>query len=222
MSNLYLNKVYCGDSLRLLQGMPGGVVDAVITDGMYGVRSAHAIYDWGADPSKGCPQKHWEYHQPIYEECLRVLKPGGVLAWATGVKHIDNFPDWFGDYRLWTLTRFGKLNTPSGQLWIVQTKDRQPIPFPNRNAAIRCEPLGWIRKHHPCPKSVEEMTWMVEALTRPGDIVLDPFCGVGSTLVAAEQLGRRWIGCDLSRAYGRVALRRLRKASKSNTEQNIN
>lgn len=219
MSDSYLGKVFYGDSLRLLQGMPGGVVDAVITDGMYGVRSAHAVYDWGADPSKGCPRKHWDYHKPIYEECLRVLKPSGVLAWAVGVKHYEHFPEWFGDHRLWTLIRFGTSTTASGQAWVVQTTERLPVPFPaDRDGLIRCQPLGRWRNLHPCSKPVEEMLWMVDALTKPGQIVLDPFCGIGTTLIAAERLGRRWIGCDLSRAYGRVALTRLRKTQRKNNE----
>lgn len=206
----YLGKVFHGDALRLLQGMPEGVIDAVIADPMYGVVSPYSIYEWGSDPSKGDPHRHWRYHEPIYHECLRVLRPGGVLAWAAGVKHYRHFPAWFGGHRVWTLTRFGKSKTASGHLWIVQTQDRQPVPFPDRDGVIFHQPLGRLRELHPCPKAVEEMTWMIESLTTPGQIVLDPFCGLGSTLVAAEQLGRRWIGCDLSRTYCRVALRRIR------------
>ena len=50
---------------------------------------------------------------------------------------------------------------------------------------------------------------MVDALTKPGQIVLDPFCGTGSTLVAADLLNRRWVGCDLSRQYCQLAMMRL-------------
>src|SRR5690606_33531336 len=46
----------------------------------------------------------------------------------------------------------------------------------------------------------------------PGQTVLDCCCGLGSTLVAAELLGRNWIGCDLSRTYCQVAMKRLRPA----------
>ncbi len=107
----------------------------------------------------------------------------------------------------------------TGHAWVVQTKDRSPIPFPSdRDGIIRCEPQGRVRHLHPCSKPVEEMLWMVEALTTPGQIVLDPFCGIGTTLIAAEQLGRRWIGCDLSRTYGRVALTRVRKTQRKNSE----
>src|SRR5579884_142221 len=48
---------------------------------------------------------------------------------------------------------------------------------------------------------------VIEAATEPGDLVADLFCGSGTTLVAAEQLGRRWIGCDL----GRFAIHTTRK-----------
>jgi DNA modification methylase len=117
---------------------------------MYGVSpnpSPRAAYDWGADPCRGDPGQWWAYHQPIYEQCRRVLRPGG-----TAPKYL---------------------------------------------------------KVHPCPKAVEEMQFLAEALSRPGDIVLDPFCGSGSTLVAAKKLGRHYIGCDLSEKYCRLAKYRL-------------
>ena len=55
------------------------------------------------------------------------------------------------------------------------------------------------------PLSVAER--IIGAASDPGDIVADVFCGSGTTLVAAEQLGRRWIGCDL----GRFAIHTTRK-----------
>ena len=55
---------------------------------------------------------------------------------------------------------------------------------------------------------------MIESLTKPGQVVLDCFCGLNSTLIAAEQLGRRWIGCDLSRRYCQIAMKRIDVAAK--------
>jgi DNA modification methylase len=209
----YLNKVYCGDALDLLKPMAGESVHAVISDAMYGV-SKHCRYEWGLDPAMGDPVKHWAYHEPIYQECLRVLRPGGVLAWAQGAQFACHFPDWFGGYRLWTLSRLGARNqTASGHLWVVQTKDRRPVPFPDKDSLVRYDRLGPLKTRHPCIKTVEEMVWMVEALTRPGQIVLDCFCGLGATLLAAQQLGRPFIGCDISRLYCKITLRRLRAAA---------
>jgi site-specific DNA-methyltransferase (adenine-specific) len=48
--------------------------------------------------------------------------------------------------------------------------------------------------------------------TGPGDLVLDPFVGSGTTAVAARALGRRFVGVELNRVYVRIAERRLHGA----------
>ena len=50
---------------------------------------------------------------------------------------------------------------------------------------------------------------VIEAFTEPGEIVLDPFCGSGSTLLAAKILGRRYIGIELDAGYAKAAQGRL-------------
>ena len=206
----YLGKVFNADALDLLRTMPVESVDGVIADAMYGT-SKNCLYDWGPDPAKGDPAKHWQYHQPIYDECLRVLRPGGVLAWAQGAKFCQHFPTWFGDHRTWTLTRFRLAGlAATGHVWIVQTREQQPVEFPHRDSLVMYQNVGPLRKLHPCIKPPEELAFIIESLTKPGQIVLDCFCGLGSTLLAAEQLGRRWIGCDRSRNYCRVAMKRLK------------
>ncbi|MGA2465001.1 MAG: site-specific DNA-methyltransferase [Thermodesulfobacteriota bacterium] len=50
---------------------------------------------------------------------------------------------------------------------------------------------------------------LIEAYTEPGEIVVDPFCGGGTTLVAAKQLGRRWLGFDISEESVALSKQRL-------------
>lgn len=50
---------------------------------------------------------------------------------------------------------------------------------------------------------------LIMASTKPGDLVADFFCGTGTTLAVAEKLGRRWIGCDLSRYAIHITRKRL-------------
>ena len=71
-----------------------------------------------------------------------------------------------------------------------------------------CNGMG-EKTPHPTQKPEELLRKLVLASSRPGDWVLDPFSGSGTTLVAAEQLGRRWLGCDLSAEYNGWAARRL-------------
>jgi len=65
---------------------------------------------------------------------------------------------------------------------------------------------------HPCQFPVELVERLVLALTDPGDWVLDPFLGVGTTMIAALRQGRRALGAEIVPEYGAVARERLRWA----------
>ena len=62
---------------------------------------------------------------------------------------------------------------------------------------------------HPTQKPEELLRKLILASSDIGAIVLDPFCGSGTTPVCAEQLKRRWIGCDMSEEYLDWALNRI-------------
>lgn len=209
MIERFIGKVFHSDALLLLRALPTASIDAVITDAMYGT-SKWLRYEWGVEPAKGDPEKHWSYHRPIYEECLRVIKPGGVLAWGQGLKFVPHFTSWFGQHRIWSplWTTHGLNFVPMA--WVVQTKERQPVEHPN-NMLVRVKRAKFVplKKLHPCPKPVEELEFMISSLTKPGQIVLDCFCGLGSTLAAADSLNRRWVGCDVSKRYCKITMRRM-------------
>jgi DNA modification methylase len=58
-----------------------------------------------------------------------------------------------------------------------------------------------VNSLHPTQKPVCIFTPLIECFSLPGDVVLDPFCGSGSTLVAAQQLGRQFVRTELSKRY---------------------
>jgi site-specific DNA-methyltransferase (adenine-specific) len=62
---------------------------------------------------------------------------------------------------------------------------------------------------HPCQKPIEFMTWVVETASLPGQTILDPFAGTGTTLAAAKQLARRAIGIEIEEKYCEIAANRL-------------
>ncbi|MBI3953163.1 MAG: restriction endonuclease [Chloroflexi bacterium] len=66
------------------------------------------------------------------------------------------------------------------------------------------------RLGYPTQKPVALLRRIIEASSNPGDVVLDPFCGCGTALVAAEELGRSWIGIDITYLAVDVMKRRLR------------
>jgi len=68
-------------------------------------------------------------------------------------------------------------------------------------------------RRHPTEKPVELLSQLIESSSCRGDLVLDPFAGVGSTGVAAVLLGRRAVCIEISEIYCAVAATRLRAAS---------
>lgn len=66
------------------------------------------------------------------------------------------------------------------------------------------------RIDHPCPKPLGAWSWLLEkGSMEEADLVLDPFCGSGTTLRAAKNLGRRAIGIEIEERYCEVAAKRL-------------
>ncbi|WP_207836930.1 site-specific DNA-methyltransferase [Pseudomonas sp. 43(2021)] len=64
---------------------------------------------------------------------------------------------------------------------------------------------------YPTEKNFDMMKLIVEASSNPGDLVIDPFCGSGSTIHAASVLGRKWIGIDESFTAAKTVIGRLKK-----------
>jgi len=62
---------------------------------------------------------------------------------------------------------------------------------------------------HPTQKPLKVLSHLVKLATNPGDLVLDPFMGVGSTGVAALQLHRRFLGTEIDPLYFKAAEKRL-------------
>jgi len=67
------------------------------------------------------------------------------------------------------------------------------------------------RKSHPTQKPEALLHRVIMAATRPGEIVLDPFFGTGTTGAVAKRLGRRWIGIERDAGYARIAAERIDK-----------
>jgi site-specific DNA-methyltransferase (adenine-specific) len=215
----WLNKVYACDCLELLGALPTGRIPIIVSDPVYGAAKKAgraSTYDSGPDPYNGDFAKWWRDHEPVYKESLRVLAPGGVLAWSMACAFHEHFEEWFGPHRKWSYSRwFNKYTGKSAHnyLWMVQTRERHPVPMPDRDSFIYLPDKPQISRLHPCPKAVIELRWILEGfmmveLAKPGDIVLDYFCGSGSHLVAARQLGLNYIGGDKSPNY--VALTKYR------------
>lgn len=64
---------------------------------------------------------------------------------------------------------------------------------------------GAITNDHPTVKPVDLMEWLVQLVTAPGQVVVDPFCGSGTTLMACKETGREWVGVEKNPEWADVA-----------------
>lgn len=69
------------------------------------------------------------------------------------------------------------------------------------------------KRFHPTQKPLELMRQLIEKHSHPGDLVIDPFLGSGTTALAANQLKRNFAGCDIDEEYVRIAKERLSHAT---------
>ena len=104
-------------------------------------------------------------------------------------------------------SNFGKNgNGKHRENWIPNPKGAKPKDV--MDIPTTCNGMG-EKTPHPTQKPEELLRKLVLAASNPGDLVIDPFSGSGTTAVVADQLGRRWAACDCNKEYNEWAIKRL-------------
>lgn len=231
-------RLYVGDALEIMRGLPTMSVDAIITDPPYcsggsseaervsangqGLRSETlAAGDvWFRGDQMGTQGLLW-LMRSMAAEATRLLCDGGWLLV-------------FCDWRM--VAALGPAIESAGLRWraLLCWDKGNPglgLGFRPQHEMVLGYTLGTPVQHdtsasnvlsvprtaratqeHPTQKPVELMARLIRATTGGGTTVLDPFCGSGTTGVAAVQLGREFIGIERDPAYVEVAARRLTDA----------
>ncbi|WP_245494022.1 site-specific DNA-methyltransferase [Rhizobium ruizarguesonis] len=130
----------------------------------------------------------------------RTFKPGGSRGWSTSLDGIE------------TLKRAGYLRIQGSTLWWKSYRDKgRPTPRLAEWSDTRSNAFGDERLYV-VQTNVNAIARCILMATDPGDLVLDPTCGSGTTAFVAEQWGRRWITIDTSRVALALARTRLMAA----------
>lgn len=107
-----------------------------------------------------------------------------------------------------------KGKTPD-DVWVLRPQDDERFFPPDCDAWHVPRVAGTFRERqagkHPCQMPLALLERIIRACSRSGDMVLDPYCGTGSTLVAARNLGRRFLGVELVEEHAAQARRRLER-----------
>lgn len=98
---------------------------------------------------------------------------------------------------------------------VIFGKEKQGVPLSDVWEIPFLNPKAKERTGYPTQKPIELLERIIKISTNEGDVVLDPFCGSGTTLVAAKLLGRKYIGIDINSAAIELARSRLDNPIKS-------
>lgn len=154
----------------------------------------------------------------LSEFAARVLKPGRLLVTYCGQFYLPEV--------------LGRLRHRLEYVWAgsVRLTGRDHLNFKGRKVRVRSkillflsngpyEPRRWFddsiigggteKDAHPWQQAESEARQLIEQLTEPGELVIDPCLGAGTTGVAARKLGRRFVGCDVDEDAVTTARRRL-------------
>jgi DNA modification methylase len=199
-----------GDCRTVLATMPAASVDFILTDPPYLVNYRDRAGRTVANDNDAA------WLAPAFAEAYRVLKPHSLCVSFYGWQAIDSF------MAAWRAAGFrpvghlvftksyassARFTAARHEAAYILAKGRPDLP---ERALADVIPFPYTgNRLHPTQKPISAMREIVAAFTKPGDLVLDPFCGSGTTLVAARGLGRRALGIDLDPTHVATATARL-------------
>jgi len=205
---MQINHIYNDDSLRILPTFPSEIADIVVTDPPY-----NSQISWD--------KKNNDFQFKWLKEVKRILKVGGSLYVffaplnSYGLEGfvrenfiLKNKIVWFHKNLYGAGTNFGndRYKSTWDEVFYAVKGDKAKH---NKKVAqesytyfgsgfdviVEPQPRPLLHKAQKPSRMIERFIW---CSSNPWDIVLDPFCGSGTTLAAAEKLQRKWIGIDIS------------------------
>jgi len=237
----YLNKIIQGDALSVLKQLPDNIVDVGVTSPPYnkgenkkGWLVKNVKYSGATDK---LPEGEYQNNQiAVLNEIFRITKPGGSffynhkLRWEKGI--MLHPMDWLRKTR-WVVRqeiiwdRMIAANIRGWRFW--QVEERIYWLYKPKGKNLIGEELKpkhalltsiWRfppeqRNPHPAPFPIELPTRIIYSiLDERHGVVLDPYCGSGTTLVAAKIMGKDFIGIEISEEYIKFAEERLKNYKK--------
>ena len=225
---MQVNEIITGDCLEVMKGWPDNCVDLVLTDPPYEFESKNPAGGGFMDKEN---KKHLD---KIGKSFGFNFKPTELLLESERVcKKLNGY--FFTNKKL--VPVYLNYAEKNQHKWdILLWRKPNPVPIFNAHYLIDKEYIIYMKKSgaffggtadynkyftikshrvfqgesgHPTEKPLNIICEIIEVSTREGDLILDPYCGSGTTCVAAKMLGRRYIGIDISEKYCKIARQRL-------------
>jgi len=199
-----------GDCTRILRTLPDASVDLVVTDPPYGVRYRDRLNRTVANDDR--PERILGAFNDVY----RLLKPDTFCVSFYGWNRVDAFLTAWRRAGFVPVGHLVRQKNYASSRGFLEARHEQAYLLAKGRPAKPAQPLSDVRPWqysgnsvHPTEKAVSVLRPLIDSFSKPGDVVLDPFAGSGSTCVAAAECGRRYLGIELEERYCEHARRRL-------------
>jgi len=215
---MQMNRVIQGDAAHVLNDMPEGSIDLVVTDPPYLVnykdRSGRSLQN--DDNPAGV--------LPVFEPMARVMKPDSFAICFAGWGALPEFSAAWQGAGLRIVSQIVWAKDYASRRGFTQYRHESAYVLAKGNPRPPAQPLPSVmpwtysgNRAHPTEKAVKVIAPPIRSFSKPGDVVLDPFAGSGSTAVAAALNGREYVAVELEAKHCATARARLIGVSKYRT-----
>ena len=225
------NYIKLGDCLELLKEIPDNSIDLIVTDPPYILETDGAgMFGKKADNYGGqrYVMKNIDFmkngiSENVLDELIRVMKKINIYIWCSQ-KQLPIFYKYFVEKKKcnWNLLCWHKTNpTPTcGNKYLTDTEfclffREKGVKVYGEYATKRTFYVSTKNLedkklyNHPTIKPLEIIQNIIINSSNEGDIVLDPFLGSGTTVVASKMLNRKYIGFEINKDYFEIAQKRI-------------
>lgn len=211
-------KLIEGDCLSLFPLLPAGCIAAVITDPPYGIN----LRDNSQGGRHGRSRPAWASHiegdhsAEVGRAALDWCEREGLPTVAFASPRLP-WPGKWSSLLVWdkggAVGGGGDVKRCWKQTWeLIQVARIGPLRAGRDAAVLRFTAQPSLSREHPAAKPVDLMRYLIRQTTDPGDLILDPFAGSGTTGVAAALEGRLCLMFETNAAYAALSRRRAAEA----------
>ena len=207
----YLNNLHLGDCIHLMQSLPEHSVDFILTDPPYLVNYRDRTGRKIAGDVNG------DWLKPAFAEMYRVMRHNRFAVSFYGWGSVDQFMTAWRSAGFRIVGHFVFAKHYASRKGYTEARHECAYLLakgrPDNPSHALQDVMPWGKytgnRLHPTQKPLEILRPLIRAYSDVGDVVLDPFAGSGSTLLAANQLRRSWIGMEMDATYHNLATKRL-------------
>ena len=202
-----LGTLYHGDCLEVMKELEAESIDLVLTDPPYGIKRDKGFEGFGGFGKKIARRQFegdWDNDRPSKEYFEAILKIGKLSMIFGGNFFADILPQskhWLVWDKLNTMPTFGDCEL----IWTNSKRNSVKKYILEWNGLLGKEET----REHPTQKPIKLLYMILRDYSKDTDLILDPFLGSGTTAVACERLGRKWIGIEISKEYCDIAVKRI-------------